>query len=474
MKLFLTLYLSCSEYLHYRTPICCRGKKILKYNEYEEYSYDYEYYDTDEDNATTSTSANTILPTRKKRSPSSIKDDITVYQTSFTIKITRESLFSLVLVQLPGVCLGLYGIGKSFQAHGFKKKGFLGAARSMILFVLPFFIVEIFGFLQFFLSSGLYLCCSLGMSQVVKKIVEKYDLIFFAGNKDKSGEGKILILDMAKVFFGSAIQLVYQFWILQVSLQSGTSSLSQYFSLVSSFLLICKTSYQLITYKILVNDDTEEKKVTLKEKIKKFFKMSVGFMSWFPLILTSVFHKTGVIHLYILFFGWRCLAMIAGVFVYNIINIFIIEKLSSHEKLKKFYLKNNNLPEGKVSSKLNKVFISYCNLFIINRPFESVSSKSLNSVFFLQPLQLFFNFIFICVYNSYITEPHWYWYADRQYYYENDYLYFTINYPITILIIGIINIILCFSSWNCSTKNTEMEHQMNQDGIEKVENFEMS
>ena len=86
-----------------------------------------------------------------------------------------------------------------FKPHCIYLKSF----RSCILFCLPFFIVELFGFIHFFLSSGIKNCCSLIASKSVGKLLIKYDLLFFVGNKDKSGKSKLLSLESAKIFFGS-------------------------------------------------------------------------------------------------------------------------------------------------------------------------------------------------------------------------------------------------------------------------------
>ena len=70
---------------------------------------------------------------------------------------------------------------------------------------LPFFIVELFGFIEFSLSNGVQFCCSLAVEKsvekFVKKLLKKFDLLFFLGEKDVSGKGKekLLSLNAAKV-----------------------------------------------------------------------------------------------------------------------------------------------------------------------------------------------------------------------------------------------------------------------------------
>ena len=41
--------------------------------------------------------------------------DHNIYETAFSVKITMEGLISLLLVQLPGIALGVLGIIKSLK-----------------------------------------------------------------------------------------------------------------------------------------------------------------------------------------------------------------------------------------------------------------------------------------------------------------------------------------------------------------------
>ena len=75
--------------------------------------------------SSTNTSSNSTF--RKRRSV----DDDNLFSASFSfnISITNESLVSILLLQLPGVCLGIFGIIKAFQIHGFNEDGCKSAAR---------------------------------------------------------------------------------------------------------------------------------------------------------------------------------------------------------------------------------------------------------------------------------------------------------------------------------------------------------
>ena len=122
--------------------------------------------------------------------------------------------------------------------------------RSCILFFLPFFIVELFGLLHFILlSSGIEVI----MSKAVTKGIIKYDLLFFVGNKDKTGKQKLLSMQSAQIFFGCGPQLCYQIWLLHAILPSTDenerkASMSQYVSIIISILMMTKTSFELLSY----------------------------------------------------------------------------------------------------------------------------------------------------------------------------------------------------------------------------------
>ena len=179
---------------------------------------------------------------RKKRSADGNSTNLYEGSFSFDIKISLEGALSLGLVQLPGVCLGLLGVLKAFQLHGLSKQTAKDSLRSSLLFFLPFFIVEMIEFVHFILSSGINLCCSIICSKLGEKVVSKLDLLFFLGKKDTTGKEKILSLDAAKVFFGSVLQLSVQLYFIEIT-RDGIR-VSQYISVISSLLLICKTGYQ--------------------------------------------------------------------------------------------------------------------------------------------------------------------------------------------------------------------------------------
>ena len=127
------------------------------------------------------------------------------------IEITVETAISLGLVQLPGICLGLLGIFKSFQTHGLSWSGVWDSAKSLRLFFVPFFLVELLGV---FSSEYIKECC--GLLGPEGKLVTRFDLLFFLGKEYKPVE-KMLALEAAKMFFGSVLQLCLQLYFMEIS-----------------------------------------------------------------------------------------------------------------------------------------------------------------------------------------------------------------------------------------------------------------
>ena len=106
-------------------------------------------------------------------------------------------------------------------------------SRSSVLFLLPFFILDILGCLEVILlfesaCCCCCCCCAVANTETIKKLVSKLDLLFFTGNKDKSGTQKLLCLESAKLFLGYGPQLCFQIWVLEASL---SPSFTQYLSI---------------------------------------------------------------------------------------------------------------------------------------------------------------------------------------------------------------------------------------------------
>ena len=73
------------------------------------------------------------------------------------------------------------------------------------------------------------------------------DILVVKENEYKDwSEKKIRYLDASKLYFGCVLQLVYQFWILRISVYHHDERLSQYLSVFSSTFFIredFKTNY---------------------------------------------------------------------------------------------------------------------------------------------------------------------------------------------------------------------------------------
>ena len=240
------------------------------------------------------------------------------------------------------------------------------------------------------MSSGIKLCCSLISSKSIEKLLIKYDLLFFVGNKDKSGKSKLLSLESAKIFFGSGPQLCYQLWLLHTILygkykyyyhqywsdyRTTNPSVTQYLSIISSILLLTKSAFELLSYQRIKDTQEHEEKST-KEKIMEVLKLLLSYISWLPLILTSLLYKVGSINLYMRFFGWASCGMFIGIFLSNILSSLLVPAITNSRMKLKY---PNSTPDGTDKTLLEKVYLSYANLFVITRPLDTFSSRSVLS-----------------------------------------------------------------------------------------------
>ena len=251
--------------------------------------------------------------------------------------------------------------------------------RSCILFFLPFFTVEAFGFIQFILSTGVKLCCSVISSQVMERLVSKCNLLFFIGNKDTTGRQQILCLESAKLFFGTGPQLCFQLWMLGAS---SSPSVTQYLSIVSSFLLGTKSAYQLLTYsREEEGSEWKNQKNGWKAKFsslpKDLKKVFMNYLSWLPLILISLLYKIGSINLYLKFFGLYSIIIIFLIIVLNVLGSFILNILMDLEVITlnpslSIWSKGLPIDEEKSRRLLDNLFISFTNMFVISRPFNTI------------------------------------------------------------------------------------------------------
>ena len=405
------------------------------------------------------------------------------------LSISLEGAISIGLVQLPGICLGLYGIYEAFRLSGCSKKGALDALRAFLLFFLPFFIVELvevieifniskkyfsfesFQFVQFFLSSGINLCCSLLCGKVGEGGSEKFNLLFFIGREDKTGRTKILALDAAKVFFGSVLQLSLQIYFIQV--QFVEVEMSQIFSVVSSLLLICKTGYEILSFtadgKMPDYKNTKEK---IKGKIMEKVRLIPGLLSWLPLLLSSLVFKMGTINLCILFFGWYSLIIFFGFFIFNCLSYYfahldILRKMMGGYKIV-HDIDEEEEEEGKKIDVKEMLFTSYGNIFLITRSVSAMSASNLKTAILLQPLQFLLSIIFVVIFKN------WDFFLTPDHHPDNLQEAASGLFSTVVILVGLTNLFFTFTSWRCKIEKekedpTDIEELEEAVEIEKTQ-----
>ena len=276
------------------------------------------------------------------------------------------------------------------------------------------------------------MCCSFFTDQAVEKFLLKFDVLFYVGKKDKTGREKILCLESAKLFFSSGPQLVLQLWFLQVTKSSNIYSwahLSQYLSVASSFLMATKAASSLLMYKRSEDDNVD---LSLRSKAILFLKNIWKIITWTPLILTSILLKIGMIYLCIRVFGWNAGYLIAGQVILNLIQISLIHYCKVHQKVHHQH-PDKSVPHGSETTKETTLFIGYANIFVITRPFTSLSTTSLIRALLVQPVQVLVYMVLLALFikweNNSFTNV-----SDHNYFLD----------ATSVLILGIVNILLCF------------------------------
>ena len=88
-----------------------------------------------------------------------------------------------------------------------------------------------------------------------------------------------------------------------------------------------------------------------------------------PLIWTSLLFKIGSINLYIKFFGW---SLILLVFSLNSFVGFILAICAGVTRSPSLSIWSAGLPEGSSFRPLNNLYISFTNIFVISRPFNTI------------------------------------------------------------------------------------------------------
>ena len=209
------------------------------------------------------------------------------------------------------------------------------------------------------------------------------------------------------------------------------------------------------------------------------------------------------------FFGWPGrFGMFIGIFLFNIICSLLITAITN-SRMKLQYPKNKN-------TLLEKIYLSYANLFVITRPLDSFSTSSMNSAILIQPVQCLVNIIFIPVYLSFFSNDQTSATSSTTSAFSDDQTTTTtipswipsvfqvikndINdikddlddvippflepRPRVILILTLVNIVLCFTKVGCkiscgpssavqSSAQTQISYQSKNDGLEQFASVEL-
>jgi len=241
--------------------------------------------------------------------------------------------------------------------------------------------------------------------------------LHFMSNSKKSEnpQTQLLALESAKVFLGSSLQFVFQLYILQQTMKTE-HEISQFASIIASFLLICKTSFNLYTYKRPErdleehpnesdqnfctklrntaskifngvsfccgrNNDSIEDKNTEDGMIVKAKKWLKNFWSHFPLLGLNIFFNLCCLNLFVQLLGWYSVIFISAVFIAN----FTILFTQSNAK----------------DSLFRTASLGYMNLFFLSRPLENPNNSTKRQVKFLHLVRFFINTIFLVVFICY-------------------------------------------------------------------------
>ena len=309
------------------------------------------------------------------------------------IEITVETAISLGLVQLPGICLGLLGVFKSFQTHGLSWSGVWDSAKSLRLFFVPFFLVELLGV---FSSEYIKECCTLRVDPE-GKLVSKYDLLFFLG-KEYKPEEKMLVLEAAKMFFGSVLQLCVQLYFMEISTEE--IKVSQYLLVTWTLLMMSKTGHSLMTY---TRKDQPEEEPSLKERAVLLLETFGDFLRWLPLIGSNIVLKLGTIHLCLLFFGWYSILVFLAMFLVNLLSALLATNTTVKTYFRHFQMDHRNLPQvtdERDQSRLGLAYWSYSNIFMMTRTVASMAPSNMSLAVLIQPLYCLLAIIFLCLFRS--------------------------------------------------------------------------
>ena len=330
-----------------------------------------------------------------------------------TLILSLQTMVTLSILQLPAVCLAVYGVFCAMWRPGLKNK-ITDTLLSLLLVFMPFCLVEIFTLLKVeFAEKGVQflidrvkdvsqkltdLLCG-GCSD---KVVAKLDLLKFLPNKDPSGKDRAVSVEACKLVCGTCLQLCYQCVLLGGYTSEEQFETSQVISIVSSVFTIVNTGQSIVKFKRLDHISTNEEE-TLKMKLTKWIKQQLKNLKQLfltlPLLLTSLIFQTGTLVLTILVVEWYAVIYVIAVLVLNMVLSLLlpfpaVQKWEYKLKLtNKFPILEGDKKKVKEGKILRGIFSSWANLFIILRPVENISYHKITHMCLLQPIRFILNLL---------------------------------------------------------------------------------
>ena len=138
-----------------------------------------------------------------------------------------------------------------------------------------------------------------------------------------------------------------------------------------SFVMITKNSIDLISYSRARPKSEEEEEANEEFSTSKVFETISLYLSWLPVVLTSLLFKVATINLFTIFYGWKTLVIVFGIFLVNFTFTFIFGFIGSKCNRLSLVHKDKSMPEG-AENYQDKVMISYSNIFVISRPVNTL------------------------------------------------------------------------------------------------------
>ena len=340
---------------------------------------------------------------------------------SLNFEVSYETVISVAIIQFPAVCLAFFGIFKAFTKHGVSCPAFTDSLKAICLIFVPFCLVELFGviafqsmLLQIFLEKVKMILDAI-FGDCTTSFMQNFDLLFFLPNKDSTGRDKLLALEMTKLIFGTCIQLCFQMVLLLGYTKTEEVEYSQIFSIVLSFLVICRSGVSIARFKRKQQQDnsynneenvSQKLKAYLQEEAEKITKEKTKEILCCTLILLlSITANIGTLILTVLVFNWFGSIYIVFVFLCNLIVSVILpfsmlERLEQKLKIEfKLHKETDNESfKRKVTRPLGPrvargILTSLSNIFFISRPVEETSYHRVKLMVLLQILRFPINFL---------------------------------------------------------------------------------